>query len=109
MALLPGFTTEGRTDYCMANLIPLGNVTVTEGAHARLEESFIPLPEILDWHQSGEWGLISSEDRKGNFAVLAGVLRGWIHGLYATDAGYVEVITEGNGSATTVLLPSEPL
>lgn len=93
----------------MADLFPLGNVTVTEGAQARLEESFIPLPEVLDWHQSGEWGLVSPEDRAGNFSVLAGVVRGWIHGLYATDAGPVEVITEADGSAPTVLLPSEPL
>ena len=78
------------------------------GGTARLEESFIPLPEILDWHQSGEWGLVSPEDRMGNFSVLGGV-RGWIHGLYATDAGHVEVITEADGSATTVLLPSEAL
>lgn len=93
----------------MAYLFPLGNVTVTEGAQARLEESFIPLPEILDWHQSGEWGLVSPEDRTGNEAVLAGAVRGWIHGLYDTDAGHVEVITEADGSATTVLMPSEPL
>ena len=45
-----------------------------------------PLPRIgplLDWNQSGEGGLISAEDRTGNFAVLAGVVRGSISGLYA--------------------------
>ncbi len=93
----------------MADLFDLGKVTVTQGAQARLEESFIPLPTILDWHQSGEWGLISPEDRTGNFSVLAGAVRGWIHGLYATDAGHVEVLTEADGRATTVLLPSEAL
>ena len=41
--------------------------------------------------------------------MLAGVVRGWIHSLYDTDAGHVEVLTEVDGSATTVLMPSEPL
>jgi hypothetical protein len=45
--------------------------------------------------------------------VLADIVRGWIHGLYATDAGHPEVIKAYLGDdllrTTTVLLPSEPL
>lgn len=53
-------------------------------------------------------GLVDGGKLRGNCSVLGRVL-GMIHGLYPTDVGPVEVVTETDRSIMTVLLPAEVL
>lgn len=89
-------------------MFELGQVTITEGARAILEESAVAPDVLLDWYVSGAWGLVGDLEREGNHAVLEGAVSGWVRGVYPTVAGYVEIITNP-GAWSVVLLPSEPL
>lgn len=61
---------------------------------------------LLNRHQTGDWGDLSSSDKKANdLAAENGGER--IISSYATEFGKVWVITEADRSVTTVLLPEE--
>jgi len=95
-----------------AQLFDLGQIVATPGAiHACSPEH---LRHCLSRHVRGDWGIVCAEDRKANFEAL--FIGGRILSAYPVDPekpckGFSEntlwIITEGDRSATTFLLPDE--
>ena len=87
-------------------LFDLGQLVATPGALAVLEKAGQNPMEFLSRHVTGDWGEIREEDKKENQFSLEQGFR--LLSSYRTTAGdRVWVITEGNRSLTTVLLPDE--
>lgn len=88
-------------------LFSLGHITSTPGALAEfVNNTQIPHP-YLQKHARGEWGPdIGKEDGRQNDEAVNG---GWrIMSAYRLNDGTrIWIITEGDRSVTTVLLPSE--
>ena len=93
-------------------LFELGQVVSTPGALEACSREH--LSACLTRHIRGDWGVVCAEDRKANFNALFSGAR--ILSAYAIDAakpckGFGEntlwIITEGDRSVTTFLLPSE--
>jgi hypothetical protein len=93
-------------------LFDRGRIVATPGAMAACKPDY--LHECLGRHLGGDWGCVCAEDRKSNFdALFSG---GRILSSYPIDPaqpckGFGDntlwIITEGDRSATTFLLPSE--
>ena len=87
-------------------LFPLGMVVMTPGAAALLVECGVHTKEIIERHQSGDWGELYPEDCQLNDDAVKYGDR--ILSAYKLGAGNrLWVITEADRSATTLLLPSE--
>jgi hypothetical protein len=87
-------------------LFDLGQLVATPGALAVLEKAGQNPMEFLSRHVTGDWGEIPEEDKQENQFSLEQGFR--LLSSYRTTAGdRVWVITEGNRSLTTVLLPDE--
>lgn len=85
---------------------PLGQVFLTQGARAVLEESNQDAFEFLSEHQMGNWGIVGKEDAQENEFSLKNGFR--LLSAYKTNKGEkLWVITESDRSLTTLLLPSE--
>lgn len=92
-------------------LFPLGEMFITPGAMAQFNRVF--LAGCLSRHVRGDWGEVPPEDVEGNELALAEGYR--ILSQYrlpeqsrlAIDGGYLWIVTEGDRSATTLLLPSD--
>jgi hypothetical protein len=84
-------------------VVDLGTVLVTTGVLETLDEAWVA--ELLARHQGGDWGDVGAEDGHLNDMALRN--GGRLFSAYDTEAGRVWIITEGDRSATTVLLPSE--
>lgn len=86
------------------SLFELGRIVATPGALEVLgpEEPIV----LLQRHQSGDWGDVSPGDAREN---RLSVKRGFrVLSSYPVGDGLrVWVITEGDRSATTILLPEE--
>ena len=88
-------------------LFPLGQTVGTPAALAALAKAGLGAADLLSRHENGDWGDVDAEDKATNDrSVSAG------HGLVMStwpmpDGSHVWVITEGDRSATTVLLPDE--
>ncbi len=87
-------------------LFPLGRMVATPGALSVLAAAGENPADLLDRHQSGDWGEVTPEDAKENeFSVEHGFR---IISSYATAHGStVWLITEHDRSQTTILLPTE--
>lgn len=87
-------------------LFPLGQLVATPGALALLERLAIQAATLLSRHVRGDWGTLSGSDRQANTEALTNGTR--ILSSYPLGvAERVWIITEGDRSSTTVLLPSE--
>lgn len=87
-------------------LFELGQVVATPGALACLEKFGIGAIELLRRHQSGDWGVLTADDKKENALSVERGLR--ILSNYPLQGGErIWVITEADRSVTTLLLPSE--
>ncbi|MDD3353137.1 hypothetical protein [Zoogloea sp.] len=84
---------------------PFGDVVATPGADALLREHNVAPVRLLARHLSGDWGQVSSDDAQANEAAI--VTGGRILSSYAVGGQTVWLITEGDRSATTFLLPCE--
>ena len=84
----------------------LGRVVATPGAiEALTAAGATPLP-YLARHAAGDWGDLDEDDKRMND--LASKLDERILSAYTlTDGTRIWIITEGDRSATTVLLPEE--
>ena len=80
---------------------PLGRTVATPGAIAL----GVDLGALLRRHAAGDWGDVGADDARANDADVG--RGGRLLSAYQTAAGRVWVITEGDRSATTALLPSE--
>ena len=84
----------------------LGRTLITPGAEEALQIAGQTAIEFLRRHTSGDWGELSDEDVKENEFSLKEGLR--LLSAYQTGKGQkIWIITEGDRSATTILLPSE--
>lgn len=83
----------------------LGRVVATPGALEALEETGTDALDLLQRHQSGDWGDVPPADARENQRSLKHGLR--VLSSYPVGGGKVWVITEADRSSTCVLLPSE--
>ena len=87
-------------------LFDLGHLVATPGALAALEKTGQTPMEFLSRHVTGDWGDIPDEDKRENQFSLEKGFR--LMSSYRTHANAVVcVVTEGNCSHTTPLLPEE--
>jgi hypothetical protein len=90
----------------MADPFSLGKLVTTPGALMTLLRAKQSPLEFLRRHVAGDWGDLCAEDVAENKYAVAHGLR--ILSSYATSAGdRIWIITEGDRSATTFLLPDE--
>jgi hypothetical protein len=84
----------------------LGQIFITPGALEVLESSEQQPNEFLKRHARCDWGLVDEDDQRENDLSLERGFR--ILSAYKTSEGErIWIITEGDRSATTILLPSE--
>jgi hypothetical protein len=84
---------------------PLGQIVATPGALALLDRGAINATELLQRHQSGDWGNVPLEDAAEN---ENSVINGWrILSSYSVADERIWIITESDRSVTTLLLPEE--
>lgn len=84
----------------------LGRVLVTPAAMLALTESGQGPDDFISRHVMGDWGDLSEGDKAANDDALAAADQ--ILSAYTTLRGVrVWIVTEGDRSATTCLLPSE--
>jgi hypothetical protein len=85
--------------------LPLGRVVATPGALKLLLEAGEDPFDYLTRHATGDWGELDDHDRKENALSLR---HGWrVLSSYAVGEKRIWVITEGDRSVTTILLPEE--
>jgi hypothetical protein len=83
---------------------PIGDFMVTPLARANVPEAEIM--NALARHESGNWGQMNPRDRQANERALVDGAR--LHSVYRARSGIrFWIITEGDRSVTTVLLPQE--
>ena len=85
-------------------LFQSGKIVATPGVLA-LAERGIDLLEYLQRHLNGDWGDLCDEDKVENLFSLKHDLR--LLSTYNTPCGKLWIITEGDRSVTTFLLPEE--
>jgi hypothetical protein len=85
---------------------PLGQIVATPGALAVLEAAGRTPMEFLMRHARGDWGELDEHDRLANEQALdhGGRL---LSSYYIVGERRLWILTEGDRSATTLLLPSE--
>ena len=87
-------------------LFALGELYITQNAADVLEQAGQAPTEFLIRHVTGDWGELDAEDWATNDEAVS--TEGRILSAYTTAAGEkVWVITEGDRSATTLLLPDD--
>jgi hypothetical protein len=82
----------------------LGQIVISTGAQVCLADNESEV--LLDRHRKGDWGYVTMVEKCMNeFAVEDGIK---ITSHYRTSQGFdVLVITDGDRSKTTILLPQE--
>lgn len=87
-------------------LFPLGQVVATPGALEALDRSAINAPDLIQRHQSGDWGNVPPGDAEEN---LRSVENGWriLSSYVISEDQNLWIITEADRSVTTLLLPEE--
>lgn len=94
------------TENLRAVNLPLGQVVSTPGALEALAKAGQSGVELIERHRHGDWGVVDVEDQAANDrAVVDGdrILSAYL----LKDGVKVWVITEGDRSVTTLLLPDE--
>jgi hypothetical protein len=89
------------------SLFSLGQVVATPGALSALGGEGINSDALLQRHVTGDWGELSEDDRRENeLSIKEGFRILSVYKLPRTGAK-IWIITEGDRSATTLLLPDE--
>lgn len=92
--------------------LALGTIVATPGASEACADGLVD--DCLDRHRKWDWGIVDDEDWETNNSQAR--RNGQVLSAYTIDEGLpgknwgancLWVITEGNRSVTTVLLPSE--
>ncbi|MBJ7593530.1 MAG: hypothetical protein DLM67_12020 [Candidatus Nephthysia bennettiae] len=89
----------------MAPFFPLGQVVATPGAIAVMEAARIDPAELLERHQSADWGDLEEEDRRENAFAVSRRLR--IFSANGKPPDRLWVITDADRSVTTIPRPYE--
>lgn len=88
-----------------ASLFLLGRVVATPGALRTLATVGQDPGELLERHQSGDWGEVPPEDARENRLSVA---NGWrVLSSYAIGPARIWILTEADRSSTCLLLPHE--
>ena len=82
---------------------PLGQIVITPNAMSRISPAEIQ--DALGRHASGDWGNLCSEDTEQNENALD--YGGRLFSAYGANPKRFWIITEGNRSVTTILLPED--
>ena len=86
-------------------LFSLGATVATPGALDLLDRTGMNATTYLARHRCGDFGTLSPHDIQGNGFAVKCCLR--IYSVYELDSERLWLITEGDRSVTTLLLPSE--
>lgn len=84
---------------------PLGQIVATPGALELLDRAAVNAAELLQRHQSGDWGNVPPEDAEENDHSVVNGYR--ILSSYPVGENRIWIITEADRSSTTLLLPEE--
>ena len=84
---------------------PLGRIVATPGALDVLDRGAVNAAELLQRHQSGDWGNVPPEDAEENELSIVNGNR--ILSSYSVGEDRIWIITEADRSSTTLLLPEE--
>ncbi len=97
--------TNTRTT-ASVRLFPLGQIVATPGALEALEHAAINAMDLIQRHQSGDWGNVPLGDAEEN---MRSVENGWriLSSYPISDDQNLWIITEADRSVTTLLLPEE--
>jgi len=87
-------------------LFPAGQIVASPGALALLEEAHKSPLEFLSRHLRGDWGDLCHDDKAENESSLKYGFR-LMSTYQITETKKLWVITEGDRSVTTLLLPAE--
>ena len=87
-------------------LFPAGQIVATPGALALLEQANQSPLEFLSRHLRGDWGDLCQDDKAENESSLKYGFR-LMSSYQITETKKLWVITEGDRSVTTLLLPAE--
>jgi len=87
-------------------LFPAGQIVATPGALALLEQVNKSPLEFLSRHLRGDWGELCQDDKAENELSLKCGFR-LMSSYQITETEKLWVITEGDRSVTTLLLPAE--
>jgi hypothetical protein len=88
------------------DLFPLGRLVATPRALEALARSGDAIETFIARHATRDWGEVCEEDKHENELSLARGFR-LLSAYTLHDGNKLWVITEGDRSATTVLLPEE--
>lgn len=84
----------------------LGELVITPTAYRLLFNNFLQADMFLARHLVGDWGNLAKEDKEANDNALLN--RGQLFSSYKLPGDNVLlIITEGDRSVTTVLLPED--
>lgn len=104
---MPTTPTTGQSPIsppASAPLFPLGDLFITRGALRVLHIGQVH--DLLRRHQRGDWAELDAEDQRENWFSVPRRLR--LFSRYTLATGQrIWVITEGDRTSTTILLPEE--
>lgn len=88
-------------------LFPLGQTVATPGALMAARKAGDNLEKYLKLHLSGDWGVMSEEDKMQNEIAIRKRDRRIFSAYHLKDGTKIWIITEYDFSVTTILLPEE--
>lgn len=96
--------STGKTESILS--FPLGRIVATPGALEALDHAAINAMDLIQRHQSGDWGNVPPADAEEN---MRSVENGWriLSSYPISDDQNLWIITEADRSVTTLLLPEE--
>ena len=99
-------TTHSMNSTPSRCLFALGNMVATPGALDLLDRSATNAVELLQRHQSGDWGNVPPDDAEENLRAIQ--YGGRLLSSYTLNGNEkLWIITEADRSVTTLLLPQE--
>ena len=99
-------TTHSMNSTPSRYLFALGNVVATPGALDLLDRAATNAAELLQRHQSGDWGNVPPDDAEENLCAIQ--YGGRLLSSYTLNGNEkLWIITEADRSVTTLLLPQE--
>lgn len=84
---------------------PIGRTVATPGAISAMVKGGFSLLSLLDRHLLHDWGDVDEHDQQVNDRAVEDGTR--IFSVYKKNGRTIWVITEGDRSVTTLLLPEE--